>query len=213
MNEEGLRVLESRAKLATIGLWLFVALSIPTGVSELLEAAGTVNIDTDVGALVMAVGLTYLAYFAAMVLSLVMVSRWIYRAHANLRDMGIEGLEFTPGWAVGCYFVPFVNLIKPFQAMRELWTTCHGEDDRFGGEAPYEVKVWWGAWIVGNILSSVSLRIAALGQGDSGSTAFSNVLDLGSTALLIAAALLLMKLIKDITAAQRSGTHVAAVFA
>jgi hypothetical protein len=213
MNDTGIGQLELRAKLAAAALWLFIAISVSAGTGELLEAAGPVNFDTDAGALVMTIALSYIAYFAAFVLSVVMVSRWIYRAHANLRDAGIEGLEFTPAWAVGSYFVPIANLFKPFQAMRELWTTCHGQNDSFGHEAPYEVKAWWGTWVTGNILSSVSLRIAALGEGRSGSAAASNILDVGSTVLLIAAALLLMKLIKSITEAQRSGTLVAGVFA
>jgi hypothetical protein len=213
MNGDERRTLESRAKLATIALWLFAALSIPTAIGEWLEASGAVNIDTDVGPLVMTVGLSYLGYVAAMVLAILMVARWIYCAHANLRDAGIQELEFTPGWAVGWYFVPIANLFKPYQAMRELWTACHGEDNHFGGEAPAEAKVWWSNWLVGNIISGIGTRISLIAGGDSETKAIGYVIDVASTALLMIAAFFLIKLVKEITHAQLNGAFVAEIFA
>jgi hypothetical protein len=50
---------------------------------------------------------------------------WFYRIHKNLPSLGQRGLLFTPGWAVGFFFVPLFNLFRPFQAMREIW---HGSD-------------------------------------------------------------------------------------
>lgn len=46
---------------------------------------------------------------------------WQHRAQKNLEGLGATWLRFTPGWAVGWWFVPFANLVKPFQTMRELW--------------------------------------------------------------------------------------------
>jgi hypothetical protein len=45
---------------------------------------------------------------------------WFYRACANGRRFAPE-LQFTPGWAVGCFFVPLMNLFLPYQAMQEVW--------------------------------------------------------------------------------------------
>src|SRR5688500_18010935 len=42
---------------------------------------------------------------------------WVYRAFNNLSALKPGNLEFSPGWAVGWWFIPFANLIKPFQAM------------------------------------------------------------------------------------------------
>src|SRR6185503_6280418 len=58
--------------------------------------------------------------FGAGILFLITVivfGRWIYRAHQNLPELGVRHLNFTPGWAVGCLFVPIVNLWAPYQAM------------------------------------------------------------------------------------------------
>lgn len=158
------------------------------------------------------------AYMAAaslqtivLIVSIIFVAMWIHRAHANLREAGYSDLEFTPGWAVGWYFIPLANLIKPFHAMRELWTTSMREHDQFGAEAPSEVKSWWGLWIVGNILSNVGLRLTSYEAADS--IAIGSLLGAFSSLLLIGSAWLLIKLIKSITQAQQNGLHVAEVFA
>lgn len=211
--EEGLVKLVGRARLATIGLWAFAAVAALTVAGELLELGGVVSLATDQGALALTVALIYLAYTVMFIASAVLVGMWIYRAHANLREGGADGLEFTPGWAVGWYFVPFANLVKPFQAMRELWTTSHAEVDRFGGEAPSEVKTWWGAWIVGNILNSISVRIQLMGGGEGSSATVSTAIGLVAGLATIAAAVLLLKIIASVTAAQRGGLAASAVFA
>lgn len=209
---EGLAKLEARAKVATLVLWAFAAVSVLTAGGEALEAAGMVDIATGVGPMVLALGLIYLAYTATFIAAVVVVAMWIHRAHANLRDGGVDGLEFSPGWAVGWYFIPFANLFKPFQAMRELWTASHGETDQFGAQAPSEVKAWWAAWIIGNILSSVSTRILLMGEGASTVTVGSAVGAAG-TAIIVLAAVLLTKVIAGVTQAQRGGSTAAGVFA
>ncbi len=54
---------------------------------------------------------------------------WFHRVNKNLPSLRQTGLIFTPGWAVGFFFVPFFNLVRPFQAMRAAW---HGSDQPHG---------------------------------------------------------------------------------
>jgi len=35
--------------------------------------------------------------------------------------VGTRESRFTPGWAVGYWFVPFVNLVRPYQIVADLW--------------------------------------------------------------------------------------------
>ena len=51
----------------------------------------------------------------------IMLLVWVYAAHRNLPALQSHDGEFTPGWAVGWFFIPFMNLFKPYQAMRHLW--------------------------------------------------------------------------------------------
>jgi len=51
--------------------------------------------------------------------------RWIFQTNKNLRYLSSQPMEFTPGWSIGWYFVPFANLYKPYQAMKEIWDVAH----------------------------------------------------------------------------------------
>src|SRR5262245_14851271 len=42
----------------------------------------------------------------------VMFLRWLYRAYDNLTVLGVKDKKFTPGWAVGYYFFPLINLVR-----------------------------------------------------------------------------------------------------
>lgn len=75
---------------------------------------------------------------------------WVYRAACNVRALGAQGLDDSPGWAVGWYAVPVMNLVRPLRAMTQIW---------LGSEAPARwqklgtpslLRVWWVFWIAGN---------------------------------------------------------------
>jgi hypothetical protein len=205
--------LEGRAKVASALLWGFAAVGAVAALGQALEAMGMLDIAVDVGALALVAGLAYVAFLLVLIGSIVAVGMWIHRAHANLAEGGIQGLEFTPGWAVGWYFIPFANLVKPFQAMRELWHASHGERERFDGPAPSEVVAWWACWLGGNIVSSVGDRIVGMGEGAPGSVTAGNAMGAVGTALMVVAAVLLANVIRAVTRAQRGGTTAAGVFA
>src|SRR5512132_1941138 len=58
-----------------------------------------------------------LAFLACSIVWLI----WQYRAQANARALTNGGTSVSPGWAVGWWFIPFANLLKPFLSMHELW--------------------------------------------------------------------------------------------
>ncbi len=128
--------LRSRARNAEYAIFAYIGISAIVLVFELLELAGIVDLmSLTPGPLEEAYGLAAILMLVIFIGSVVLVSMWIYRAHANLRDRGIE-METSPGWAVGWFFVPIMNLFKPFQAMRELWSESHFESDSYGDPAP-----------------------------------------------------------------------------
>jgi predicted Zn finger-like uncharacterized protein len=91
------------------------------------------------------VGIAQLVLFCILGITFL---RWIYRANKNLREMSGQTMYFTPGWAVGWYFVPIANLFKPFQAMKEIWEVSHKRQDN--GAAL--LGVWWALWLISNLL-------------------------------------------------------------
>ncbi len=46
---------------------------------------------------------------------------WIYRSNKNLRSLSAGSLRFTPGWAVGWFFIPIMDLFRPYQVVKEIY--------------------------------------------------------------------------------------------
>jgi phosphatidylglycerophosphate synthase len=98
-------------------------------------------------------------------LTAVVFGRWIVRANKNVRALGAKDLRITPGWAVGYFFVPIVNLWKPYQAMKDLWRASH--DLTSWGTAPASsiLPAWWTLWILSNVLGHMSFRMTMAARG------------------------------------------------
>ena len=210
MVQPEIQTLLGRAKVAS---WIIIAAIgtfALTLIGEVLEFAGVIDLMAyELSPLEMVYGIILIANTAVFIASVVAVCIWLHRAHTNLRDYGYE-VEYTPGWAVGWYFIPIANLFKPFQAMRELWTASHGVGDRFGGEAPGNLGLWWGTWIVGNILGNVSMRLSLMGDGSNMQVAFA--LAIVSSACGIVSAWVLLQIVKAVTQAQATGLAPVDVF-
>lgn len=59
-------------------------------------------------------------YYLLLVVSIVAVCMWVYRANDNLGKAGLKGIDQSPGMAVGWFFIPVANLFMPFNVMREI---------------------------------------------------------------------------------------------
>jgi hypothetical protein len=96
---------------------------------------------------------------------------WFYRVHKNLSALRNRSLKYSPGWAVGGFFVPFLNLVRPFQVMCEVW---HGSDpdgverdsaperaairDQLG--TPALVGWWWALFLISGIAGNIVTRMS-----------------------------------------------------
>ncbi len=78
----------------------------------------------------------------------ILVLMWIYRANYNARQLGASDLEFTPGWAVGWYFVPIAWFWKPYQAMREIWKASARPLNWRGQSGSSLLGWWWALWLI-----------------------------------------------------------------
>ena len=90
---------------------------------------------------------------------------WLARAYGNLTALGAQGLDYSPGWAVGYYFIPILNLFRPCQVMQQTWRASDPAyalaQPRLWKQAPGSavVGMWWAFWLITNIASQVSTRI------------------------------------------------------
>jgi hypothetical protein len=111
---------------------------------------------TDIAILLTCLGVSFVLSICASVF----VPLWMYRASANLRGLGRYGMEFSPGWCAGWFFVPFANLVKPVQAMAEIWRASdpnESEGTWAKSSSTPLIAVWWAAWLVSSSMAWVSL--------------------------------------------------------
>ncbi|HEX8178700.1 MAG TPA: DUF4328 domain-containing protein [Pyrinomonadaceae bacterium] len=137
--------------------------------------------------------LNFLVYVTTIIFFLL----WLYRAYSNLPALGARGLDGSPGWAVGSFFIPFLNLVRPFQAVREIWRWSKPGDSAAGigglsftadTRAPL-VAWWWGFWIASNVASNIYWRIGDNKEAAGATAWFGLITDLLS---IVAAALAVM---------------------
>ena len=99
-------------------------------------------------------GIMVLTSIAAAVLFLV----WFHRAYRNLRSFDtVLAMRFRAGWAIGAWFVPFLNLVRPASIANDIW---YGSDpglpvgqtrpDHRG--RPPLIMAWWLAFLLSSPL-------------------------------------------------------------
>jgi hypothetical protein len=92
-------------------------------------------------------GLQQLLQLVAVILFFV----WLHRVHVAVRqEQG--STQYTPGMAVGGWFIPFANFVLPFLSMRDVWQRKMGSDRSF------IVPVWWVTYLL-TMLHTVGLQV------------------------------------------------------
>lgn len=132
------------------------------------------------------------ALIIARLIAVISFMFWTYRVAQNLPALGTERPEFTPGWAVGVYFVPIINLFRPYQAMVEIW---NGSDPQYLNSQEKKPKAvsllsgWWGVYLAATFIGRV------LQQGGSGEQSVEQLL---SHNYMIIAVIFLLEIPRDI---------------
>lgn len=99
------------------------------------------------------------AFMAAFAVVFIINGRWIYLASYNASIAAPSPDRITPGWAVGWYFIPIMNLFKPLTAMQEIWKASVGIVQRTENSVPGWITLWWGLWVILNIADSMASNI------------------------------------------------------
>jgi hypothetical protein len=129
---------------------------------------------------------------------------WFHRSYKNLPALG-AARSHSPGWAIGAWFVPCLNLWRPYGIAQEIWRgSCPmtGSDD-FPKSSPL-VLVWWLSFVGAGVLTNVGMRMASgiwLTRDD---LATSLWFQFGGRTLYTLAGILLVVIIATVTRAQAS---------
>jgi Domain of unknown function (DUF4328) len=102
------------------------------------------------------VATTSVIWLVVVVLTGIVWLVWQHRSQANLHAARLRELHYTPGWAVGWWLIPFANLVKPFQTVRELWKASGGEEEWWLSKTSPVIGWWWGSWLASAALGRVA---------------------------------------------------------
>lgn len=140
-----------------------------------------------------------LIQFVVFVTTVVFFLMWLYRAHENLAAFGVKqsSLQHSSGWAVGSFFVPFVSLVVPYRAIKELWTKSVPNSGSLFSELspPGFFPLWWGMWLLSNFVDQLYFRLT---WQDKISRASGAVLGMISGVLGAVAAVLAIMVVREI---------------
>lgn len=151
---------------------LLIIGAVATGMSLLAEALSfafpPITEDQDLGENPMGAALVLIVFLVAVLELIVYVATvifflmWLYRAYSNLRAFNrSRRLDHSPGWAVGSFFIPFVNLVIPYRAVKEVWQKSETSDEEFLSEPgpPVWFPIWWMFWLLSSFANNISMRL------------------------------------------------------
>jgi Domain of unknown function (DUF4328) len=160
-------------RLATLGVFVQIALAvvIATEVAQVVANQIYIGIQNDllvgqlpnighVESVINAVHTTHSLSLIATGLTAILFLVWFFRAYRNLVRAGIEDLRYAPGWAVGSWFIPFFNFVRPKQIANDIWKASAsagtvGAERRDQLGLPARINWWWGLWILGGVCGAI----------------------------------------------------------
>ena len=74
-------------------------------------------------------------------------------------------LQYSSGWMVGSFFVPFVSLVVPYRAVKELWQHSRPVPELYPGvsgylpDPPAFFATWWLFWLLSVFGNNILFRV------------------------------------------------------
>lgn len=105
----------------------------------------------------------------------VSLALWLYAAYAVLPDLTGEENEHATAWAAGAFFVPILNLFRPYTILREVAIGSDPDALELALDARREPPflLWWVLWIGSGIALRLIDRLSE--QAASDNVAFQGV--------------------------------------
>lgn len=95
-------------------------------------------------------GLVWLAVYIPTVVAFL---AWLSRSVANAPALGAGVPPSSPRAAIGWWFVPFANLVKPYQIVKDLYERLANRGSPLGQTRL--VLAWWLLFVIGNVVRNV----------------------------------------------------------
>jgi Domain of unknown function (DUF4328) len=95
---------------------------------------------------------------------------WFFRAYKNLRRLGVQNLRYGDGWAIGAWFVPFLNWVRPKNIANDIWRGSEPGVEVWWQwrqvEVPSLVHWWWALFLVQGFVAYIGQRMIESGYHD-----------------------------------------------
>ncbi|MFE2009243.1 DUF4328 domain-containing protein [Streptomyces sp. NPDC059491] len=121
-----------------------------------LTAVGTADFDpTSFGPfnVNVVVGLAFMVFLATAIVFVL----WFHRLRRNAEVWAPDLQGRTPGFAIGCWFIPFGNLWIPRAIAVDIWRASRREPYAADGRGELALlNGWWTCWVVGTLVNWVS---------------------------------------------------------
>ena len=92
------------------------------------------------------------ANIAVYLVCIILFILWFRRAYNNLNLSYRANTKYAEGWAAGAWFVPFINLVRPYFIMQEIWEkTQEATHNLITHKSGKIIGWWWVIWIINNI--------------------------------------------------------------
>jgi hypothetical protein len=188
-------------------LIVFDVVNIPIGVALIMHyGAHGYDVD-DLAAAEIVQACTGVVQMLVYVTTAILFLVWVYRASSNLAPLGAPSQTISPGWAVGWWFIPFLNLVRPYQAVREIWQLSEPPPDALA-TAPSAARRgaawlgwWWAGWLVSNIGGGILARVSIAVESTDGMIALTYA-SIAADVVTIVAAILAICVVRAIDARQ-----------
>ncbi len=153
--------------------------------------------------------LTSIALLASLIGSIIAFGFLMPRSMHNAREWAGGQTDYQPPSLVWWFFIPIMNLFKPYMALQELWGILHQKADEEEQSDTVLFPLWWGAWIIGGIMGNIAFRLPGndwsfeLSGGNYDDYVFSRLYDVPELLFNIISAIALLALASRIVNLQR----------
>ncbi len=198
---------KQRAENAMLLIWIMLALEIVALISSYLQydllqtvaGGGQISMEqadvNDIREQIIGI-ISSVAY----VISVITFILWFRRAYYNLHQK-VNYLSYSEGWAAGSWFVPILNLFRPFKIMEELYEETKAFLIKKGVSINTNITTsivgwWWALWIINGIVGNVIFRYSINAESVD-ELIIATVLSMIGNLLGIPLALITIKVIRD----------------
>jgi len=126
---------------------------------------------------------------------------WLRRARDNAEILGARDLKYSRGWVTGGWFVPFLNLVRPYQVVKDIWSGSAALDPSGTAHPATVIEAWWAFWLLMNFVANAAARLTRA-TDDTAQLLVGAWLSVASDVLWVLAALVAVRMITRMNALQ-----------